>query len=380
MYPKRVFEPGLRSATTALLLSILALLCATPLAAEKLLYSVTSGQPGRFPRIEKTEIFSVDPQDGSKRLIFSDAHADFQLITSGEKVMAAAEGRIFAPGYARKTYTSGFPSFPAAIYELSTDGTNRARKILDLEGANGTSNYRQIFVNPAGSKIGHINSIGGRWHVLLHDAATGTLLLDMDLTPIALDCFVREIGWMPNGKQLFFTLETGDVDATSDASYARAGTYLMPDTGGTPQRLAAAITVRPKRAGYQPMEDTPPTLLDQLPGGEYLFSEFQWKQGGTARIPAKAETFLFTTSPTGKVRNDYSLGANPQVGSVRPSPTGRRIAFITSDEGHRSGPDLIYERTVRILDLETGTQKDLFTFPSKILNLPATELIGWIDD
>jgi hypothetical protein len=350
------------------------------LGAEKLVYSVTTGQPGRWPRIEETRIFAVDPHGGQPRLVFSDAGADVLLMTSGERMTATGGGRVFALGVARRNYQNGFPHFPAAVYELSTDGSNHARKIFDVKGENGTTNFRDLFVSPSGFKIGHINNLGGKWNIILHDTAAGKLLLMMDITPIALDCFVREIGWTPDGKHLFFTLETGDVDMTSDASYARAGGYVMPDTGGAPVRVDRDLTAHPRRPGYQPVADTPPTLLGQLPDGGYLLSEFQWKQGPAVRRPAKPESFLYTVNSTDRSRKDYLTDVNVLLGSFRVSASGRLVGFVESLGEQRVGPDLIDRRNVHVLDLVTGKDRNLFSFPAKILNLPVTELIGWLDE
>jgi hypothetical protein len=376
--PNRLFYPRV--------LKRIALLCACALvlsmaasAADKLVYSVTTGQEGRWPRIEKTDVFLLGPQGGQPRVVFSDAGADFLLMTSGERLTAAAGGRVFAVGVNRNNYQNGFPHFPAAVYELSTDGSNHARKIFDIEGEYGSTNFRDLFVSPSGSKIGHINSLGGKWTINLHDTATGKLLLKMDLTPVALDCFVREIGWMPDGKRLFFTLETGDVDMTSEASYARAGSYLMSDTGGAPVRVASNLTAHPKRPGYSPVADTPATLLGQLPDGGYLLTEFQWKQGPAVRPPAKATNFLYTVSSTTGSRKDFVANANVLLGSVHLSASGRLVSYVESHGGQRVGPDLIYNRTVHVLDLATGKDQNLFSFPAKLLNLPVTELIGWLD-
>lgn len=376
--PNRLFDPRVLK-RIALLCALWLFLSTTAFSADKLVYSVTTGQEGRWPRIEKTEMFVLDPQGGQPRLVFSDAGLDFLLMTSGERLTAAAGGRVFGLGVGRKNYQSGFPHFPAAVYELSTDGSNHARKIFDIEGENGTSNFRDLFASPSGSKIGHINSLGGKWYIILHDTATGKLLLKMDLTPIALDCFVREIGWMPDGKRLFFTLETGDVDMTSEASYARAGSYLMPDTGGAPVRVASDLTAHPKRSGYTPVADTPATLLGQLPDGRYLLSEFQWKQGPAVRAPAKATNFLYTVSSTTGSRKDFVANANVMLGSFHLSASGRLVSYVESHGEQRVGHDLIDNRTVHVLDLATGKDQNLFSFPAKLFNLPVTELIGWLD-
>lgn len=134
-------------------------------AGESLIYSVSSGESEPSPRITKTDIFAVDPQGGTSRLIFSDAGAEVRLLpaycrTGDWRVMAAAGGRLFARGVERKLYTGGGPSFPTAVFERSVDGSGRARKVFDIEGEQRSDTLGHLFVSPSGAKIGYMNYLG----------------------------------------------------------------------------------------------------------------------------------------------------------------------------------------------------------------------------
>ena len=56
------------------------LLAARAGAGQTLFYSQSTGQPTTFPRIAKTEIFAVDVQTGTRRVVFSDVGLDWLLL------------------------------------------------------------------------------------------------------------------------------------------------------------------------------------------------------------------------------------------------------------------------------------------------------------
>jgi hypothetical protein len=348
-------------------------------------YSVSTGESKSVPRIAKTEIFAVEPQTGKTRLVFSDADAAFLLLPaypgSGEQqVMAAAGQRVFARGFERRIYTGGWATFPAAIYELSTDGSNRARKLFDIEGENGSSNFRNLFVSPSGAKIGYLNHLGGKWHLFLRETSTGKLLQKTDLGSITLDCFVRGVGFMPDGARLFFTLETGDVDATSKASYARVGSYVMDD-GSRPVRVAREVAMHPKRPGYRIESDFAPVLLGALADGRYLFSEFQWKLGPKGLPPGGGPvTFLYAVDPVTNVRKDFPTTAQGVLGSLRFSSSGQAVAFSESQRQQETESVRTETQTVWAIDLDSGQDRQLFSFATKPMVLPWMSLIGWLNE
>ncbi|MBI1738358.1 MAG: hypothetical protein HYR58_03840 [Acidobacteria bacterium] len=357
-----------------LIFGCLLLLPAGVPAGENLVYSVSYGEAGKFPpRLVKTEIFAVDVNAGKPRLVFSDASADFLLLPvyraggEPEQVMVTGGGKIFARGVERSRYPGGWYEFPASIYELPADGSGRARKVFDIQGE---QSLRKLFVTPTGTKIGYINYLGQTQFIFIHDAATGTMLRKIDLSKIALDCFARNIGWLPDGARLFFTLETGDEHVTSRASYARVGSYVMKDDGTQPVRVPRELSAPTKRAGYSSAPDLPPVLLGALPDGRQLYKEFQWEQQGKGRRPV---TFLYTVDPASKARKDYSTRAREGLFWFRVSNSGRAVAFTEllgqSDTEH-----------VWVLDLQSGEERKIFSFATKSLTLPCLGIIGWMEE
>src|SRR5581483_742207 len=115
---------------------------------------------------------------------------------------AAACAKIFARAMGRNQYSN-----PGAVYELSVDGSGRARKIFDVENEpNMTSNFSNLFVNHSGSKIGHLNTLGGKSYLLFHVAAPENLLRKTDVTPIIPETFTSMV-WRPEAKRIFFPLK-----------------------------------------------------------------------------------------------------------------------------------------------------------------------------
>jgi hypothetical protein len=223
------------------------------------LYSQTTGDPTPSPRIAKTEIFAVDVRTGNRRLVFSDAGLDWLLLPAypggGERqTMVAAGGRIFARGLPRKSYSGGWPTFPAALYELKIDGSNQGRRIFDIEGNIETgSNFRSLFADPAAARVGYLTYEDGKLCLYLRETSRGALLRRVDLSRITLDCLVTNIGFLPYGQQIVFTLDTGDEDSTSKASFGRVGSYVMKTDGSRPVRTARISNlIAPMRGGRNP--------------------------------------------------------------------------------------------------------------------------------
>jgi len=362
---------------------LLVLLCMISLepaarAGEGLVYSISEGESRPSPYLTKTEIVSINPNSGRERVVFSDAGAEVMVLPSSPgsgqgPVIAVGGGKLIARGFERKGYTGGWPTFPAAVYELSTDGSGRTRKIFDIEGENGSSNFRNLILSPSGSLIGYINYIGGKPILSVRESAAGNLLKKVDLSPILLDGFIREIGWMPDGRTLFFTVETGDSDSTSKASNERVGSYLMKDDGSPPVRIAPTIANHPDREGYRGDPDLPPVLLGWMPDQQYLFRVDQWKIASKGGSPKRPETFLYSVDPATKTLNDFPVNLEGEVASFRLAQSGQWIAFSKLQRKN----DAV---EIWIADLESGSLKKIFSLPTKIPALPWVNLVGWVQE
>ncbi|HET8547909.1 MAG TPA: hypothetical protein VFL57_07895, partial [Bryobacteraceae bacterium] len=321
-------------------------------AGEALLYSLSSGDPTPFPRIARTEIIAVDIQTGKRRVVFSDAGLDWLLLPAypggGERqTMVAAGGRIFARGMPRKNYAGGWPTSPASIYELEMDGSNVARKVFDIEGSGETgSNFRNLFADADGARAGYLTYENGKPWLHLRETSQGTLLRRIDLSRVALDCLVTNIGFSPDGQQIFFTLDTGDDDATSKASFRRVGSYMMKTDGSAPARTARISN-----------------LVAPLSGGRNLYSG-----------PAPS-SFLYITETGSKARRDYRTSATGVLDFFRVSPDGGTVAFVEEQRTYK--PAAVLALIVRWLDLESGREQALPAVSTRPVVLPWVNLIGW---
>jgi len=326
-------------------------------AGQVLLYSQSTGDPTPFPRIAKTEIFAVDNQTGNRRVVFSDAGLDWLLLPAypggGERQTMVASGvatgdRIFARGLPRKSYTGGWPTFPAALYELKLDGSNQGRKIFDIEGNLDTgSNFRSLFADPAGARVGYLTYENGKPYLYLRETRGGTLLRRVDLSRTTLDCLISSIGFLPDGQQIFFTLDTGDDDATSKASFGRVGSYVMKTDGSAPVRTARTSN-----------------LVAPLSGSRNLYA---------GRAPS---SFLYVIDSATKVRRDYATSATGVLDFFRLSVDARTLAFLEEQRSYE--PIATISLVIRWIDLGSGREGSLPPILTKPVVLPWVNLIGWI--
>jgi hypothetical protein len=229
---------------------------------QTLLYSLSMGNSVTPPRISKTEIWSVDARTGDRRAVFSDEGLDWMLLPTypggGERqTMVAAGGKLFARGFSRRSYQGGWPTFPAGLYEVN-----------------------------------------GKPFLYLRETSGGKLLRRADLSRTALDCLITNIGFMPDGQRMFFTLDTGDDDATSKASYGRVGSYVMKIDGSAPLRSKRAANLVAPLAGKNLYAGSPPAAV------------------------------LYATDSGTKVRRNYATSATGATDFFRISADGRLAAFI----------------------------------------------------
>lgn len=342
---------------------------------DRLLYAVSAGQRGIWQPTQ-TEIFAVDPEGRESRLIFSDAGKDFLLllpIRSGGvpgTALVAAGTRLFGHGIARSRSSGGFPAERGALYEISGDGSQHAREVCKVLGEQRAP--RDVFVSPAGDKIGYINDIAARWQIFIHATEGGKLLQQIPLEPILREGFVRNIGWMPDGKQIFFTAETGDVHVTSEEATRRVGSYIMNEDGSDVQPVPDEADGATRRPGFQSLEDTPPTMLGVLPDGRYLFAELQFASGART-----ATTFYYAADPAGGTRRDFAVGDEVprQRGFYwsKLSPCGRFLLFTSMDEEQKN-------EVVWVLNLQTGKQQRVLAYPTKSMSFPFLSIIGWQEE
>ncbi len=336
-------------------------------AGEKLIYAVV--YKGSDFLAVKTEIRSIDPETGEKRLIFSDEKTSIILlqhlyvfhfpVVGGHKLFVHAGDR---------GKSVAFPG-NASLYELSADGSNLFRRITSVLGE---ESLGDIFVNSAGTGIGYINRMNQKQYIFIHDVVTGNLLYQVDITDKFLDCFASSIGYLPGSEQIYFSLETGDADLTSEPSYALVGTYFMDQRGEHLTRLRDV----PPREGCFPPETV--RTIGVLPAGGYIFETMQSRK----RPSPGQDRQLFALL---RVKADFS-----DVEDIRFSPatklySGVRITYQVSPSGkYLSAASLPVSFQARSCDiylknLQDGTEKKILSLPTNGAQCPFLGLVGWLD-
>ncbi len=337
---------------------------------EEVVYAVTTGARQPHPNIEHTSVYALDPDTRKERLLFSDQGSPVVLLPAipgggiADPMIASGGKRVFARGVERTHYRGGWHTSPAAVYELVPGGSGALRKVRDITGEHGASNFRNLFVHPAGGRIGYLDYLGGEYVLFIHESDSGRLLHRVALKPIALDCYVRNIGWLPGGNRLFFTLATGDEHVTSRASYARAGSYVMNEDGTNAVRLPRAISASQPRDGFRLDPEGWPVLLGALPDGRYVFQEMQWN----LRPPYVAQIFFYTADPASSARRDLLAGPRGNVVQAALAPSGRQLLFAELQPQTR-------EADVWILNLDAHQARRILTQPVSALS---RAVAGWL--
>jgi hypothetical protein len=360
-------------------------------AGESVLYSITTSEahsvvPVYKTQVFKTEIFAVDPDTGKQRLVFSDANAPFFLLPGGmlRGGIVAAGGKIFAEGIEPVQSAARTPRFdpgaPAALYELSTDGSGQARKIFDF-GSDGlrVTSSNLIFFNPSGSEFGNINNIDGKFYLIVRDTATGKLLRKSEFKYGSVERrgwrfgSVARIGWMPDDKRIFFTIElAGDSpEAWWTAPNSPVGTYVLDENADAAQRLAPEAALHPKIAGQEPSNDSPAVFIGTLPDGGYLLQDYESAPSGVGGA------YLYELDLARKTQKLFPLHVDGDPGSFHLSQSGDRLAL--------AAPKFATTATVSVwvVDLGSNKQRKLLSFPPRDQALgdgPWPNLIGWLDD
>jgi hypothetical protein len=376
-----------------------ALLAPSARAGDSVLYSISTSEshsvlPVTKTQVFKTEIFAVDPETGKQRLIFSDANAPFFLLPGGLRGgIVAAGGRIFAEGIEPVQSAARTPRFdrgaPAAIYELSTDGSGQARKLFDIQrGEQGVNFSNLTFFNSSGSEFGNINNIDGKFYLIVRDTATGKLLRKSEFKYGSEERrgwrfgSVARIGRLPDDKRIFFTIElAGDSpEAWWTAPNSPVGTYVLDENKDTAERLAPEAALHPKIAGREPSDDSPAVLIGMLPDGGYLLQDYE---GGPGVVGSGL--CLYELDLAKKTQRIFPLQIDGDRGSFHLSRSGDRLALTATQKEYEKQPKFaaISNLSVWVMDLQSSKQWKLLSFPphdeTHDVDGPWINLIGWLD-
>lgn len=182
------------------------------------------------PKQYETRLYELDPITKNSRQIFSDFNTGIILAsycgTPGQpQKFAVGGGRVFGVGVERTERSLRFLDCPredVSVFEIATDGTNRLRKVGKLLGS-GPSGGR-FFSTQNGDKLGYVSYENNKSMFFIHETKSGKLLFKYPV-PYAADeqCLLGErVGWLANGKYLYFDLD----DGVEDAHCSERGSYF----------------------------------------------------------------------------------------------------------------------------------------------------------
>lgn len=355
-------------------------------ADEKLLYAIKYEGPANPPIKGKqisTQIFSINLTNKENKLVFSDENSSIalsvgsnvpgirkgQFVTSKKKLYGYAIKRNIEIGYdssLRPIYLYRFGT-KSSIYEVFIDGTNRFRKVCDVMG---TQYPIMIFIDPTGTRIAYLNySDEGckKQTLFIHHTLSGKLFNKMELAEIFLDCFAVNIGWLPDGERLFFSLDTGAVGVTSEESYQRIGTYFMKWDETDAARFPESLLSFPSKEGFSG------SLRSECIGvrtdGILLMRDLRHKKGGRGR----ACSFLYLVNPDTKSKKEIPMVVFEGLSQFKVSHDGTKIVFVE---------DIYKDDSIHIWvrDLKTGKENKIFSFPIRPFKGYYLGLVGWVED
>ena len=323
----------------------------------------------------KTEIYSLSLATGKGTLLFSDEGPHFEIRSPGALAMTNG-GKAYCLGVWRERRTTPSPMVTAeeGIYEISLDGSNHFRKLLDAQ-----PNQPPAVMNPQGTRAAFQTYSDKYGVVSIYSVPEWKLLHTWDLGALfkahCPGCSPMGYGWLADGKRLYFEItEVGDdEEATSPAN--RPGTYLVSEDGADLGSVSPPTGAVPFD-GFIHANFVEAHFLGQLPDGTNLFQDYAVKKGG----PASAlHPFLIIDNSDRKAQKQFSLKF--AFGHSVPSPSGKYLAFI--EERHT--PDYRTELHLWVKNLASGEDKEVFAAPPP--NLPNSpepnvtlSLLGWLSD
>lgn len=347
-------------------------------AEEKLLYAIRYESLQRYPDIVITKIYSLDPVGGESHLIFSDENSTILLLPRrgmpghpGE-VLVSSKNRVFAHAVEKRLRPGRWYPHKASVYELSVDGSHQARKIFDVIGE---QSLAEIFVDSSGTKIGYINFLDKETFVFIHHAQTGKLLHKINANGIFLDCFVSTIGWLPNEKRLYFTLDTGDVHVTSNDSYKKRGAYIINEDGTGLTKLPDKLVLFPLEKDFWRATESPPQFIGGSPDGTYIFRDVHSNRsyGGI-----QTTSLLYKVNPETHFQMRIPLKISAGLNWFKLSPTVRHIAF--TEKVYSGDGSFKWIEHLWIKDVSSGEEKILFSLDNRPFKGRYLGLVGWLNN
>jgi len=342
-------------------------------AVEKLLYAVRTEQIERYPYSKKTQIFSADADKKESKLVFSDENTSLSLLakrgmpSNPADVLVSSKNKVFAHAVERSLDKDKWYNSKASIYELYMDGRNQFRKVFDVLGEQSLS---EMFVNPAGTKIGYINYLDQKTFIFIHETNTGKLLNEIDVSKIFLDCFTSSIGWMPDGNSLYFTLVTGDEHVTSEESYKKVGSYLIKDDGKDLVKLPESLVLFPLPKDSWRGSADPPEFIGSLPEDIYIFKDIKSKKGEGRQVITSTVIYSINIKTKSKEEMPLKISGTPYC--LKISFSGKKLSFI-----EKLLPDGL--ENLWIKDLKSEEESKVFSFSQQPFK-SYFGVVGWLEE
>ena len=337
-------------------------------ASEKLVYAVSHGVRADWA----TEVFLVSPDAAEPVLLFSDESGPVKLgfAHGGDGShwpdTAVAGNSLYAPGQERALRSRARAT---GIFEFALNASGPPRKILDLPAG---ERIDLLIVNRQVTKLAYLSQGAKGLTLFIHDIKNGNLLHKLDMTKITVNCVVRSLGWLPDDKTLFFTLDEGADGPDEDNDYRNVGTWLIQEDGTRHTRLPASLG-KLQHPGYK--SGAQPLMLGVV-NGAYLFDSnlYNPEKGAPSRK-------LYALADPASGRNtEISFEAFFGSSCFVRSQSGRYIAYtqhiptrFVGNKGIISPMRLFHQ------PFPAGNPREILTLdPSREPGLAITPL-GWIE-
>jgi hypothetical protein len=252
----------------------------------------------------------------------------------------------------RTAPTPGAYSDPAALYEISLDGSKRWRRLEQIQPSQAPA-----VLNLRRNKAAIESTFEDQYVISIYAVPAWKLVSRWELDRLTRkycpDCLPMSFGWL-SGDKLFFDLDLGDEDSIDEKHHNVPGIYVASESG---EDLGAFLSKTAKSGANTPA--LPPgaghRFLAELANGDYLFEE--WRAMERSRGTG-SECFLVVASAN---------SANPRRFPIHPrfpagtqiAPSGEFIAFVED----RTTPQYRTERRVWLVDLESGKETEVYAAP-----------------
>jgi len=347
------------------------LLTSSLFGQERLVYAVTAPAPGGY----SSQVFTIAPGDKQPAPLFSDASLPVILAFSPRSGTAPLETAVagkslFTPARERWLSSSARAN---AIYEFALDSPGKYRKILDLPPG---ERVDKLAVSSDGATLAYASLTGRGLTLFVHDVKSGRLLHHVDMMKIIGDCNLARLGWLPDNQTLFFTLETGDADSTTDQDYKIQGSWTMKPDGSSAAHLPPAIGTL-KKPGYSIHPDLPPLMLGAI-NGQYVFNLWMDQRGSRSFTPGIF--ILFSDPRSGATESDLMLQQPAGLYWFLLSPSGRQLAYTQQGGGKFEGARYIVPpEHLWIQPLPSGPPQELLSMETSTQNRTSITLLGWMN-